>query len=349
MSDDDESVALESEAPEPEGEAVSDQPSAQHPLWERAAGRVPKGSNANKARKVNNGRHRPISMMELELRTRHECDGASTVADDSEYEDDVAVDRPPRSNARAADIEDYEDEARRAPVQEPEPEHDEQQDEREDDGWKNGATAKALAGAIFGGNMRNGKAPSVGSDTDDSRSITSLQARQAQKRACPINGVNCVGCTIPQRVTVVDDFVFQNFYKMQHTALYKMAALVYKQKVEEPATAEGLRVPEWGWKQILTHYTMHRMDQSLQRSENVRALAMVRKTLELSLMKDDDDSGEPLLDKSNVDTLMKVIGLQSKELQLMHDSVDARATAETSGAPTSASQPKAGSGRKRAR
>ena len=40
--------------------------------------------------------------------------------------------------------------------------------------------------------------------------------------------------------------MFQSFNKMQVIALYKMAALVYKQKVEEPASAEGLRVPEWG-------------------------------------------------------------------------------------------------------
>ena len=79
-----------------------------------------------------------------------------------------------------------------------------------------------------------------------------------------------------------------------------------------------------GLKEIMTHYLMHRMDSSLQRSENVRALSQVRKVLELSLMKEDDETGERLLDKGNMESLMKVISLQSKELQLMNEHVDGR-------------------------
>ena len=40
-------------------------------------------------------------------------------------------------------------------------------------------------------------------------------------------------------------------------ALYKMAALVYKTKVADPADREEVPVPEWHWKDIRSHAAPH--------------------------------------------------------------------------------------------
>ena len=111
---------------------------------------------------------------------------------------------------------------------------------------------------------------------------------------------------------------------MQETALFKMAALIYKQKIAEPAEAEGVPVPSWHWKDIRAHYTLHRMDSRMQRYENLRALAAMRKTLELTLLREDESSGELVLDKGNSEQLLKIIAIQSKELTLLQETTNGR-------------------------
>jgi hypothetical protein len=67
---------------------------------------------------------------------------------------------------------------------------------------------------------------------------------------------------------------------------------------------------------------MHRMDVKMQRYENMRTLAAMRKTLELSLLKEDEDSeGNRVhtLDKGNAEQIMKIITLQSREITLLHE------------------------------
>ena len=164
--------------------------------------------------------------------------------------------------------------------------------------------------------------------------MTSSQAREAHRRL-PISGVECVGCALPSKVVPVDDFVRSSCDKMQEMALFKMAALVYCQKVAEPAQAEDVPVPAWSWKDIRAHYTMHKMDPRMQRFENMRTLAAMRKTLELQLLKEDEASGDHVLDRANSEQIMKVITLQSKEISLLHEAtIAASKGAAGSGGPT---------------
>ena len=72
------------------------------------------------------------------------------------------------------------------------------------------------------------------------------------------------------------------------------------------------------------HFTLHRVDPRFQRCENIRTLSAMRKTLELSLLREDEQTGERTLDRSNTETIMKVISLQSKEIQLLCDPVSKR-------------------------
>lgn len=352
------------QVPAPQAAQQAPQAQAQHPLWQRAAGRggplptgAKRGGSAGTA--TVHGRFAPISMAALELRARNEFDGASSVAPSDAGGGDAAPrarsrrergrsrsrSRSPRPAAAAAARagSDGEDDGEAV---------DYDDDEASDAG--NSATG-LVAGAAFGGGFlvpgvtapprrkkhsgggARERAASIASDTDDARSVTSSQAREAHRRAFPISGVECVGCALPSKVVPVDEFVRASCDKMQEVALFKMAALVYCQKVAEPAQAEDVPVPPWGWKDIRAHYTMHKMDPRMQRFENMRTLAAMRKTLELQLLKEDDASGDHVLDKTNSEQIMKVISLQSKEISLLHEAsiaVSKAANAGGSAAPT---------------
>ena len=110
----------------------------------------------------------------------------------------------------------------------------------------------------------------------------------------------------------------KNCEKMSEASLFKMAALVYKTKVAEPAEAEGVPVPAWDWKELRAHYQLHKVDARYQRFENIRTLGAMRKTLEMQLMRENED-GELLLDKSNSEQILKIITLSSRELSLLQE------------------------------
>ena len=135
-----------------------------------------------------------------------------------------------------------------------------------------------------------------------------------------MTGVHCVGCVLPQRVGPVDDFVRGSCDKMTDVALYKMAALVYKTKVADPAEREEVPVPDWDWQDIRAHYTLHRVDTRIQRIENIRRMGLIAKSLELRLMKTDDETGERELDKANMNDALKVMKQQSDEMLRLHES-----------------------------
>jgi hypothetical protein len=352
----------ESVPPAPGGQQV---PAPQHPLWQRAAGRggpLPTGAKRAGDRTGTatvHGRFAPISMAALELRARNEFDGASSAAPSDAGGGDRrnggdrerrrgSTAKPARSRSRSAGRDEQSDDG--AAV-----------DYDDDESDAGGSAADLVAGAAFGGvvvpgmgapQRRNKRAKgagaagreralSVASDTDDAFSVTSSQARDAHRRAFPISGVECVGCALPSKVTPVDDFVRGSCDKMQEMALFKMAALVYCQKVAEPAQAEEVPVPPWSWKDIRAHYTMHKMDPRMQRFENMRTLAAMRKTLELQLLKEDEASGDHVLDKSNSEQIMKVITLQSKEISLLHEATIA-ASKSAAGPTAGASSKKRG-------
>ena len=298
-----------------QGAANGPPPAApQHPLWERAAGRGGGGGGGKHGpgQATAHGRFCPISMAALEQRAHNEFDGASSVGARTAHG---------RHAKGAAPQQRHEDEA---PKKKRRTEDEEQTADEEEDAFSEAASgADVVAGAAFGGGAKNScRTLSIASDTDDAGSETSSRARQAHCRAFPIPNETCVGCALPAKVGPVDEFVRVNCDKMKEDALFKMAALVYLQKVVDPAEAEQVPVPFWPWKDIRSHYTMHRMDVKMQRYENMRTLAAMRKTLELSLLKEDEDAdGNRVhtLDKGNAEQIMKIITLQSREISLLHE------------------------------
>ena len=93
----------------------------------------------------------------------------------------------------------------------------------------------------------------------------------------PTRGTSgCVACTQPSKVVVVDEFVNKNCDKMAEQELFKMAGLVYEDKVVGPARAEGVAVPRWDWRTIAVHYRFHRLDVRFRRARSSAASARCR-------------------------------------------------------------------------
>jgi hypothetical protein len=253
----------------------------------------------------------PISMMELEIRGRNDLDGASSTASDRgggrgrSKEHGAKHKRDKSKGKRPREYDDDDDDADR-------------EDEDEDD--NRSAASLDIAGAAFGG-MASKKAcrPCASEASDDGASVTSSVVRARHERAFPVTGVTCVGCALPAKITPVTDFIAKNMSTMSELALYKMAALVYKTKVAEPAEEEGVDVPNWDWKEVRAHFQLHAVDSRMQRYENIRTLSAMRKTLEMQLLKRDQETGEQWLDKNNAESIMKVIAASSRELTLLAD------------------------------
>ncbi len=306
-SDDDESLA-----PEPVGDAVAGDNlppaagnaaaggAAQHPVWAAAAGRG--GRLPRKAESM----FGPISMLELEIRGRNDLDGASSTASDRGGRQDRDASRRPSKKKRPREYDDEEEE------------HEGSGDDNDD--VESSASAD-MAGAAFGGaaTKKRACAPCASEASDDGVSITSSVVRARHERAFPITGVTCVGCALPAKIQPVIDFIAKNMSAMSELSLYKMAALVYKTKVAEPAEEEGVDVPPWDWKEIRAHFQLHSVDSRMQRYENIRTLSAMRKTLEMQLLRRDAETGEQSLDKNNADAIMKIIAASSRELTLLAD------------------------------
>lgn len=228
-SDDDGSVP-----PDAQGEAVGadDLPQAaganaapQHPVWAAAAGRG--GGAANKGRSDNV--YGPISMMELEIRGRGDLDGGSSTASvrggDAKKKDAHSRHGKKAKNGKRPR------------------EYDDDDDSDDSDNEAGSSASLDMAGAAFGGATTKNRAACASEASDDGVSVTSSVVRRRHERAFPITGVTCVGCALPAKIQPVTEFISKNMSTMSELALYKMAALVYKTKVAEPAEEEGVDVP----------------------------------------------------------------------------------------------------------
>jgi hypothetical protein len=240
--------------------------------------------------------------VELEHRHRVTADGAeSSLFSDDEDERAERDEETRRSSRRRRREEDASDE-------ESEPAASRQKRTAGTD------PAAAMAAAAFGSG-----APIVESADGDSEAESSSAMGGAlvpYKRTFPVRGVNCVGCSAEREIVAkVDDFVKKNAPKMQEDALYRTAAVFWRTTVVEPARREGVAIAEWAWKDIRSHYQLHVCDPFIQRFDCCRQLSSIRKMLELSLVKREGD--QRVMDHKNTDLLLKVIGMQSRELSLL--------------------------------
>lgn len=82
-----------------------------------------------------------------------------------------------------------------------------------------------------------------------------------------------------------------------------------------------------------SHYQLHVVDPKMQRYENTRTLGAVRKVLELQLLRQDESTGEQMLDRPHFEALMKTISAQSRELTFLNELNNATSQAAPSGTP----------------
>lgn len=320
----------ESEAPSAAGAGQhASAAAALHPLWANASGKgtggkggkgkggkgksagrggggSTAGSEAGDAPPPSGGpqsRFFPISVADLEQRHRAVADGAESSlwsADERDEQDDAA----------AADGVEEGDAGR--PQVRPKPPKKRR---------RGAADGDVIAGAVFGGGA-DSQAGSELSDEDDESSIAAGEhpaerRLKAQKRVFHIRGVSCLGCSMERtQVDKVDQFVRDNQNRLEQTALFKAASLFWKQCVVDPAHAEGVEIPSWEWKNLRSHYLLHALMPEVQRGDCIRQLAAMRKTLEMSMLKEDEE-GNRGLDPKGSELMMKLISMQSKELQLL--------------------------------
>ena len=172
-----------------------------------------------------------------------------------------------------------------------------------------------LAAAAFGGACDAAAASDADSSAGCSQT-SSVRRDVAMRAAFPISGVSCVGCVLAGKVAPVVRFVNENAARMEETTLWKMAALAYQREVVEPARVEGVVVPSWGWREIRVHFQMHVVDVRLGRLSTLRLLGMMRTQAEQRLLRI-EASGERELDKASAEEVRKIVGMESKERQLL--------------------------------
>lgn len=303
--------STESEPPDPAPQNIP--AAALNPVWQAAAagghatGKGMGGAARGRGGRVSNGSEAgdepqalgPISLVELEHRHRVTADGAesSLFSDDEEEEPEGSLEQP-RKRSRCYDsaIEKDEQPTRRKRTAGADP-------------------AVAMSAAAFGSG-----APVVESAYGDSEAESSSAmggALMPYRRTFPVRGVTCIGCSADREIVCkVDEFIKKNASKMQEDALYRTAAVFWRINVVNPARREGVAIAEWSWKDIRSHYQLHVCDAYIQRMDCCRQLASVRKMLELSLVRREGEKS--VMDHKNTDLLLKVIGMQSKELTLLN-------------------------------
>ena len=247
----------------------------------------------------------PISLRELEFAQRRNADGAeSSVWSDDDDDDGDGGGGPARRKRKRRK------KARRGAASgEGRPPLDANDED-------------AMAAAAFGG---CGDGEDVADDDDDGeeeyegedgdeQSVANESSVADGARLLPIRGETCVGCICDRSVIeTVDRFVRANAVCMTETALYKAAALHYKNEVVIPRKREGVRVLPWKWKDLQAHYVLHTCDALLQRAAAVRSLGAVRAVQEQNLMRHNAD-GSKVLDHKGAELLLKIVALQDKQL-----------------------------------
>ena len=142
-------------------------------------------------------------------------------------------------------------------------------------------------------------------------SAASVLGREAKKRAFPVRGVVCVGCSLGSRISPVNRFISQHISSVADDSLWKLAALVYKNEVYQKAKSQGAPAPKWKWASIRSHYELHVSASNIQRHKILRALQLARLQIEQRLVRVDGNEKE--VDRASAELLLKIISAESKE------------------------------------
>ena len=314
-------------APAPNGHQVGAQQLSNHPVWVSARGSgsprlggVPppasrgkgggrgrgRGSRApSDAGDINPPRYERISLAELEAKQYADGDGADSRIDSDDdavgdHFDGIRPVHPRRKKQKKGPREECSD------------------DESSDDDIGADDRRNKLAG-LMGAAAFGGTGGHYGAGASDAGSVpsenSSARRADAMKNAFPVRGVTCVGCALANRIGPVNRFVRDNISLMTEDTLWKMSALCYKREVAEPSEREGAVVPQWGWKEVRSHYELHATGNFVARHKMIRSLQCMRQQQEQRLVR--CDNGEKELDRQGADLMLKIMAAESKERQLL--------------------------------
>ena len=167
----------------------------------------------------------------------------------------------------------------------------------------------------------------VSISTNSSLSGSSISKRKRYVRnVFPVKGVNCIGCTLSNMAKPVDDFIKANIHKKSEQNLYKMAQFFWRKHIMDPAMREGVRVQDWQWTSIATHYKLHVTCPIIGRTTAVQTLSAMRMEVEQSIVR--EEGSERMLDKQNADLMLKILAAESRERELLSKAIESRSMAE---------------------
>ena len=280
-----------SDAPDPQGSAL---PANVHPFFTSAGRGRGRGRRQDDAGSAGGDpparvspRLLPLDFSQIESNLRAANDDVESAIDSAEEE---AIDRPAEEEA-----------LRGRPSKRPRPE----------------AAADAAAQAVFGSEADGAVSEAAETASDVGSEARVCNQIAAAKRMFPIRGVQCIGCALDGgTIGKIDEFVRANQGRLEPIALFKSAMAFYKHTFIDNAALQGQAMPQWGWKDIRTHYTFHAVDPNFQRIDALRSLAACRKTVENALVREEEDGGRAL-DAKQAELLLKICTLQSRELSLL--------------------------------
>jgi hypothetical protein len=177
-----------------------------------------------------------------------------------------------------------------------------------------GKLSSLISGAAFGGGTAIGKGPASVSSVAERSVGASTMMENGKKKAFAIRGCSCIGCLMPHAVAPVTDFIKTNAEYVEADALYKLAALKYRSDVAKKLEAQGQFAPQWRWKQLRLHYTLHVQNTVMQRLNSLRMMSLMRSQAEMRLVRA-DETGKAL-DKATTELLLKIVQQESKERAL---------------------------------
>ena len=173
-----------------------------------------------------------------------------------------------------------------------------------------------LANAVFGGSDDDDDDDDELDGEDGESEIVSESASQMGP-CTPIKGERCPGCFLDRAIVQqVEHFVRENATNMSEVPLFKAAALFYSQRVVAQQKREGVRVARWQWKSVREHFSLHVVDPVLARISVIRTLQAIRSFSETNLVRV-EENGTKQLDNKQIELLLKVAAMQSKELSLL--------------------------------
>ena len=253
---------------------------------------TPRGSLSDRTRCFANGSSVANGAWDMLTGRRHAARGGDFVDDEAEVEEAEEAEeaegaRGGTGRGRSDDEDEDEDE-------------DEEEDEHEHEGGSDT------------GVQRLGERRSKRPRTDPS------SAAADNENIFVVPGVDCVGCLLANHINPVTRFVSKNLMRIERNAMWKLAAVVYENEVVAERRREGIAAPAWSWKSIRNHYELHTKDIRLTRLDCCNTLQAMRMLLKDHLVRVEDDSDERELDRATSEQMLKLIALESKELQLLN-------------------------------